>query len=595
MANDRQESRWRAAGRKTLTVIGGITVFFILFLLVTSLLLRREGVPSRVILELDLERGVVEYVPDDPFATLLRRDAITTRDVVEALKRAESDDRVLGLVARTAGGGLGMAQVEEIRDAVTSFRATGKPALFFSETFGEFGPGRSGYYLATAFDEIHLQPSGDVGLTGLVAEIPFLRGTLDEIGILPQVDQRHEYKDALLLFSDESLTAPAREAIERILTSMYENLVEGIATGRGLDPQRVRELIDGGPYFGEEAVRAGLVDRLSYRDEVYDSLRETVGGSGEFLFAHHYLNRAGRPHQRGPAIALIYGTGTVMRGTSQIDPFVGGASLGSETVTRAIRDAVAADDVRAIIFRIDSPGGSYVASDAVWREVQRARAAGKPVIATMGNMAGSGGYFVAMGADRIVAQPSTLTGSIGVAGGKMVVTELTERLGVTWDDVQVGGNATMWSPFSEFTEPEWDRFQTSLDRIYADFTAKAAAGRNLSVDSLHTLARGRVWTGADAQRIGLVDELGGFDVALRLARDIAGLDPDEPVRLRVYPRERTLFEMLVDARRPSSYDTRAIEAALRGAAVAGQLLEGARLDALLSPAGPLVMPFVGWP
>jgi len=578
---------------RLLTTLGAITLLLLL-LGVGALLFRGGGVPRQVILELDLEGGLIETVPEGAFGALLRRDDLTVRDVVEALDRAGTDDRVRAVVARIGSGELGMAQVEEVRSAVARFRENGKPAIVFSETFGEFGPGRSGYYLATAFERIHLQPSGDVGLAGFSAEIPFLAGALDRIGLEPRMDHRYEYKDALNLFTEEDMTEPQREAITRVLTSTYEHLVEGIAAGRKLDLVGARQTVDHGPYTAPEALRLRLVDGLNYRDEVYDSLRVSVGG-GEFVLAQHYLRRAGRPHRQGPTIALIYGAGAVMRGESSVSPLVGGAVMGSETVTRAFRTAIEDDRVRAIVFRVDSPGGSYVASDAIWRETIRARAAGKPVIVTMGNVAGSGGYFVAMGADRIVAQPSTVTGSIGVYAGKMLIRELAENLGVTWDDVQVGGNATMWSPINDYSPEEWERLQVLLDRIYGDFLAKAAEGRGLPLDSAHVLARGRIWTGADAARIGLVDELGGFDVALRLARELAGIERDAPIRLLVLPRERTLLESLFQPRSRSSYPA-GVGEAVRASPVLTRIVGEAGRLGLLRPAGVLTMPLLptGW-
>jgi protease IV len=309
------------------------------------------------------------------------------------------------------------------------------------------------------------------------------------------------------------------------------------------------------------------------------------------MLASTYLRRAGRPDRRGQTVALIYGAGVVQRGESSIDPLVGGSVMGSETVARAFREAIEDDDVRAIVFRIDSPGGSYVASDAIWRETIRAREAGKPVVVSMGNVAGSGGYFVAMGADRIVAQPSTLTGSIGVYGGKMLIRELSEELGVTWDDVQVGGNATMWSPVNEYTPAEWERLQALLDRIYEDFTAKAAQGRGMSIESMHAVARGRVWTGADALRVGLVDELGGFDVALRLARELGGIGPEESIELRVVPRQRTILEQVLEGRSRRSYPA-GVAALLQAGGPLAALAQEARRMGLLGGGGVLTMPVV---
>jgi protease IV len=407
------------------------------------------------------------------------------------------------------------------------------------------------------------------------------------------MDQRYEYKNALDVFTRSEMSEAHREAMEAVLRSSYENIVAGIARGRGLTADAARRAMDGGPYIGEEAVRAGLVDGLAYRDEVFDSIRAEVGGDPEFLYVPRYLRAAGRPHRSGAGIALIYGTGTVQRGDSEFSPMGGGSSMGSETVARAFRAAIEDDGIRAIVFRVDSPGGSYVASDVIWRETVRARAAGKPVIVTMGNVAGSGGYFVAMAADHIVAQPSTITGSIGVVGGKVLLNELTGKVGVTWDDVQVGGNATMWSSFNDYSPEEWARVQAMLDRIYVDFTSKAADGRGLSRDSIHAIARGRIWTGADAQRLGLVDELGGFDVALRLAREAAGLEPDAAIHLRVFPREQSFLQLLLGRGERNSYPTGA-EAAASVIREIRPIVGIARRAGLFGQPGPLTMPQLGY-
>ncbi|CAN5818692.1 S49 family peptidase [soil metagenome] len=575
--------------RRTLIGLGAMTLLFFVLIFVALLVGRGERLPGRVVLELDLERGLVEYVPDDPISAALSRDQLSVRDVVEALHRASTDDRVVALVARVGAGDIGLAQVEEIRDAVMAFRTSGKPTVLFSETFGEFASGQGGYYLATAFEKIYLQPSGDVGLAGLISANPFFAGTLERIGVEPRMDHRYEYKNALNVFTETEMTEPHREAVEAVLRSSYENIVTGIAAGRNIAREDARRIIDNGPYYGEEAVRAQLVDGLAYRDEVYDSIRAEVGGDPEFLFLRRYLKGAGRPFQSGDGIALIYGTGTVQRGSSDFSPMTGGSAMGSETVTRAFRAAIEDDGIRAILFRVDSPGGSYVASDAIWRETVRARAAGKPVIVSMGNVAGSGGYFVAMAADRIVAHPSTITGSIGVVGGKMLLNELSENVGVTWDDVQVGGNAAMWSTFNDYSPQEWQRVQALLDRIYNDFTAKVAQGRQLSPDSVHAIARGRIWSGADARALGLVDELGGFHVALRLAREAAGLAADAPINLRVYPEERTFLQMLLERGERNSYPTTfGVTASL--IREFQPILDLARRAGLLGQRGMLMMP-----
>ena len=347
--------------------------------------------------------------------------------------------------------------------------------------FGEFGPGNGAYYLATAFGEIYLQPSGDVGLTGILAEVPFVRGTLDKLGITPRFGARAEYKNAVNTFTETKLTEPHREAMTRLVESQFGQIVHGIAAARGLDEQAVRALVDRAPLSSQEALDAKLIDGLAYRDEVVDKLASGARKPERMPLAR-YVARAGRPHTTGEVVALIHGVGAVSRGRSRIDPLSGDVGMGSDTVAAAFRAAADDDRVRAILFRIDSPGGSYVASDTIWRAVSRARTAGKPIIVSMGNVAASGGYFVAIPADKIVAQPGTITGSIGVFGGKMLTGGFWDKVGVTFDDVQVGRNATMWSSLHDYTAAERARFDGALDRIYDDFTSKVAAGRGMQLE-----------------------------------------------------------------------------------------------------------------
>ena len=507
--------------------------------------MRTPSVPARAILEVDLERALPETPPDDPFAVFGGERPLTLRDVVDALEKAGDDPHVVGLVARLGAAPIGVAEIQEVRDAVKAFRGKKKFAVAYAETFGEFAPGNGAYYLATAFDEVWLQPSGDLGLNGLVGESPFLRGTLDKLGVKPEFGQRHEFKNAMNLYTETKYTDAHREATKALLESIFAQMVKGIAEGRKMSEEEVRALVDRGPYLGPEALEAKLVDGLAYRDEVLAKLKAKGGKDAKLFGLPAYLKREGRPHDEGKrTIALVYGVGGVVRGKSGGNPLTGGQSMGSETVAKAIRTAVADDDVAAILFRVSSPGGSYVASDTIWREVVLARKAGKPVVISMGDVAASGGYFVAMPADRIVAQPGTITGSIGVLAGKMVTPAMWEKVGLTFDQVEIGANANMWNASKSFSPAEWERFNAWLDRIYDDFTTKVAEGRKLPKEKVLEIAKGRVWTGEDAKGLGLVDELGGFPAALRLAKEAAKIPAAEKVKVAVFPRERTPFETL---------------------------------------------------
>lgn len=579
---------------RLLMVVGALTLLAVVAGSLVALVAQRAKtrLPGKVLLEVNLERALPEYVPDDPVAQFMSDGQPTLRSTVEALDKAADDPRVAGLVATLGAAPLGMAQVQELRDAVLAFRASKKPALAFAETFGEVGPGNGAYYLATAFDQVWLQPSGDVGLTGTAFVSPFVRGTLDKLGVVPRMDHRHEYKNALNVFTEKSMTPPHREAMARISASWMEQLTRGIAAGRKLDEPAVRALVDRGPFLGQEAVHAKLVDGLAYRDEVYEKAKQKAGKDAELLFLGKYREKAGSPWAKGQAIALVYGVGGVQRGKSDYNPFTGETSMGSATVAAALRAAVDDQDVKAIVFRIDSPGGSYVASDTIWRETQRARKAGKPVIASMGNIAGSGGYFVAMGCDKIVAQPATITGSIGVLGGKLLTNGLMEKLGLSFDEVHDGKNARIWSSQYDYTPEEWARFQAWLDRVYDDFTSKVAEGRQLPKERVLDLAKGRIWTGEDAKARGLVDELGGLPTAIRLARQAARISDSDGVELRPFPRPKSPLQMLFE--RHDSSDQAAVAALARGAEELQPVFLRLRALGLYEQPGVLTMPPLEW-
>jgi protease-4 len=500
----------------------------------------------------------LEDAPDTPTARLMLNQKQTLRDVVDAIDRGASDDRVVGMIAKIGSAPMGMAQTQEIRDAVQRFRAHNKFAVAYSETFGEFGPGNGSYYLATAFDHIYLQPSGDVGLTGIIMESPFVKGTLSKLGMTFHGDHRYEYKNALNSLTETKYTAPHKEAMTAIMNSWFNQMKDGICQARQIAPDKFQAIVDAGPYLGKEAVAAKLVDAVAYRDEVYGDVKNKAGDGAELLYLDKYLSRAGRPHDHGKTIALVFGVGGVTRGLSDYDPVQGSQTMGSDTVASAIRAAADDKDVKAILFRVDSPGGSYVASDTIWREVVRARQAGKPVIVSMGNLAGSGGYFVAMAADKIVAEPGTITASIGVLGGKMLTSGLWDKVGLSWDEVHDGENATMFTGTHDYTPAEWGRFQAWLDRVYVDFTSKVADGRRLPKEKVLEIAKGRIWSGQDAKNLGLVDELGGYDTALKLAKQAAKVPEADDVRIVVFPRAKTLLESMLDRRGPDNSDKEAI-------------------------------------
>ncbi len=546
--------------------------------------IERQRLPESIVLELKTGDGVVEKLSDSPFAWAAAGDIIALPDLVRGLDAAGRDPRVKGLLVHLGAGELGLAQAQEIRDAVLDFRRQGKFAIAFAETFGEVGNGNIHYYLATAFDTIYMQPSGDIDLTGFRLENPFLKEAMDEIGVTAEMARRAEYKSAMETFTEPALTEPSRQNLQRLVDSWVEQLAAGIATTRpGFDEAKARRLIDNGPYAAPDALAQGLVEGLVYWSDVENETdRRSAGATHVHLL--DYVAVLTPPPESAPLIAVIHGVGPVTLSSSENDPLFGSVTMGSDTVAGALRQAVDDPNVSAILFRVDSPGGSYVAADTIWAEVKRARDVGKPVIVSMGNVAGSGGYFVAAPAEAIIAQPGTITGSIGVFGGKFVLDGLWDKLGVTWDGVQAGANAGLNSVNEPYTEEGWAHLQSSLDRIYKDFTDKVAAGRDLPADRVELVARGQVWTGADAKEIGLVDEVGGYPVAVARAKQAAGIGPEDPVRVEIYPKQyRPFGELLRDL----------LGSGLVDAQTRARLELLGRISAMLEPLAKMLAPLAG--
>jgi protease-4 len=483
----------------------------------------------RVLLELDLTQPPAAPDADDPLARLRARGRHQLRPTLRALHDAAADRRVVGLIAKV-GGPLPWATMQELRLGVDAFAASGKPTVAWAEDLAGEGAGEmQSYVLASAFGEMWLQPAGRIGLLGVGVETTFVRGTLDKLGIEPQLEQRHEYKNAADRMMRTEFTEAHRESVDGLARSVFDEAVDAIARGRGLDAARVRELIDTGPHRAADAQAAGLVDRLGYRDEVYAALRGRVDDGAQLLFADRWrpARRPGIPPRRKGHVALVEARGTIVSGHTRRGAI--GRQIGSDSVGAALRAAARDQRARAVLLHVDSPGGSATASATIWREVCRVRESGKPVIVSMGDAAASGGYYIACPADVIVALPSTLTGSIGVFGGKLVVDELMRRVGLSTGSIAHGARALMFSARRGFSDDERGRLAEAIDDIYDDFVAKVASGRGRPVAEIEPVARGRVWTGRDALGVGLVDELGGMRTAVRIARSRAGLPENAPV------------------------------------------------------------------
>ncbi len=512
---------------------------------------RHHGVPNGCVLELDLRAALPETSGLDPLAIITGGGRpLVLREAVAALHRAAEDPRVAGLIARVELPAAAAGPAQELREAVAAFSAV-KPSLAWAETY----PGTLSYYLASAFGEVWMQPSGTLGLIGFATNALFLRDALDKAGIEAQFVSRGEYKSAVNIFTQDRYTDAHREADTRLLESLRGQVWQAIAESRNIGQDSLDGLADRAPLLRDVAVESGLIDRVGFRDEAYARIAELVGAEGispesgdaddddapPRLFVSRYASATGPGGPsipgRGPksTIAVITVAGSIVsgRGGSRL-PF-GSSNAGGDTITAALREAAHDDSVSAIVLRVDSPGGSVTASETIWREVKKARERGKPVVASMGAVAASGGYYISMCADAIVANPGTITGSIGVLTGKLVARDLKDRLGVGSDAVRTNANADAWSINAPFTPQQQAQVEAEADLCYTDFVERVADGRNLSVEAVDAVARGRVWTGADALEHGLVDELGGLRAAVRRAKVLAGLNEDDKVRLVGYP------------------------------------------------------------
>lgn len=500
---------------------------------------RPAAVASNSALVLRVSGDLLEAEPGGIFGSVFEPPP-TVRSVVEALRKAKVDRRVTSVIIRPTSTSALWGKVQEVRDAIVDFKTSRKPIIAYLEYGGE-----QEFYLATAADKVFLLPTASLDLTGMANYELFLRGTLDKMGAYPDALHVGDYKTASNTFTEHTFTPAHREMAESLNGDMYGQLVKGIAAGRQKSEDEVRRLIDHGPYLPEDAVRAGLVDDLAYEDELDDKVRLATG-EVKFLEYDQYrgVSASSLGLGGGPRIAVLYAIGIIGSGESSYDS-PGGEVVGSDTVVRYLRKARADSSIRAIVLRVDSPGGSAIASDVIWREVQLTRAV-KPVIASMSDVAASGGYYIAMPAHKIVAQPATLTGSIGVVMVKFVIDGTLKKLGMNMEGVSQGRYATLYSPVRPFSPEERARIEELMQATYAAFVEKAAAGRNTTPEKIDQIAQGRVWTGQQAQRLGLVDELGGLDRALALAKEQAGIDAGQDVELVVYPPKKSLYEALAD-------------------------------------------------
>jgi protease-4 len=507
-----------------------VLLVIVLIVLAVIVLARGDGLPGKMVLTMDLRNSIADS--DASVSSLLVPRRMTVMDLVLGLDAAGRDARVKGALVRLGTGALSSAQGQEIADAFRRFREKGK--FVIAQTSAFQGAGLGDYLAASATDQIWIQPRSSFSVSGAGVGEVFLRGLFDKIGAVPQIAKRAEYKSAADMYMEKQMTAPDRQQLTALVGSVYDSGVAEIAAARHLTPQAVRQALDNSPQLSEDALKAGLVDKLGYDDQAREAALTRAGSGTKIVTLMDYdRNRPGSLAM--PNIAIVEAAGEIRDGTAERTLLGDTGGIASDDLSRAIRRAARNKNIRAIVLRVDSPGGSVTASDQILHAVKVAQAAGKPVVVSMGAMAASGGYYISASADKIVAEPATITGSIGVLTGKVSINKTLAKVGVEADQVSVGKNTLMDSPLQPFTDDQWEKLNAQADAVYSDFMEKVAAGRKLPIEKVRELAKGRVWSGADAKARGLVDQLGGFWTAAALAAKL-GKVPQDSMEFRVYPR-----------------------------------------------------------
>lgn len=490
-------------------------------------------------LTLSLSGEIFEKPPRDVISQMILEERPTILGLINHIQIAQNDRSVKGIILKPHNLRLGWAKLEELRNALINFRLSGKRLVSFLEhaTTGD-------YFLASASEKIYMPPTGQLFLVGLKSEMMFLKGTFDKIGIQADFVHTGQFKTAADIYTRDKMSTPHRKMINNLLDDIFEQLISAIEEARDIPKDNLIRLLDQGPFNTKMAFKHGLIDSLVYLDQLENLLGIETNSVSKIDY-YHYARKheLRRQFSFAPKIALIFAQGTIVLGSSGYNPYYGDV-LGSETISRYIRKAAADNSIEAIVMRIDSPGGSGVAADAIWHEVVLAQEK-KPFIASMSDVAASGGYYIAMAADTIVAQPGTITGSIGVISGKFNLREFYHKIGLTKESVNRGKHVDIYSDYRGFTREERKLIREQLWDFYNNFVAKAAEGRQKTFDQIDNLARGRVWTGRQAVKIGLVDTLGGLDTALNIAKKMAGMSADEEIQIVIYPKEKSWIESFI--------------------------------------------------
>jgi len=512
-------------------------------------------VRSNSVLVLNVDGEIEEQRPTDFFSAFDGDITPVQHDFTDALDTAKTDSRIKALVVKIGPLATGWAKLEEIRSHLVAFRESGKPSICY---LGGDGGGNEEYYIASACSEVWVVPTSEIWIRGMMGEATFLRGALDKLKIIPDYYHIAEYKTASNQLTEKKFTPAHREEVEAIVRSIYDQYLTDAAAGRKMDRATFKQLVEKGPISADEAVGDKLVDRLAYWDQVQDYMKTKTKGWNPVSLAKY---RSQVKNSGMTEIAVVHATGLIISGKSGNAPG-GGFIMGGDSVAADLRRAREDSSIKAIVLRIDSGGGSAVASEVIRREVQLARGV-KPVVASMSDVAASGGYWIAMSANKIVAEPNTITASIGVLGGKLNISGLYNMLGLSTDYVATSDNSTIFSAQQNFTPAQRDSFQKMLQETYARFTQGVADGRKMKVEDVDKIGKGRIWSGSQAKDRGLVDELGGLDRAIVIAKQLSGIPADRTVHIVRFPEEKTFFEILMERHQEDSAQWTSVEALVR--------------------------------
>ena len=535
--------------RKTILIIGGtllgLALIFVvgMAILVSAFRGDRPSIRDNSVLALRVSGSLPDYVPDNAFNRLFGNPPQSLGSLMAQFRKAKVDKRISAMVLDIDASDTGWAKAEEIRGAIEDFRSSGKPVYAFIET----GFNKD-YYIAAACDKIYVPPSGELFVTGLAADVMFFRGSLDKLGVYPDMYQIGKYKSAGDMFTQKEMTKEHRDYINSLLDDLYGRYKEGIAKGRNKTVDDVDTIINNAPYNAAQAKEAGLIDGAMYRDEVDKELKKRLGykDSDNLRVAsagdYRKITQESLGLNKGEKIAVVYAAGDIVSGSSTFGSS-GEETIGSDSLAKVLKEVRDDNSIKAVVLRIDSPGGSGLASDIIWKAVELVKEK-KPVVVSMSDVAASGGYYIATGANKIVAQPSTITGSIGVVGGKPVVKGFYDWIGITNEYVLRGTNAGMFRESEKFTDTERKKFEEFLHGTYDDFITKVGKGRGKDKTYIDSIGQGRVWTGRQGKENGLVDEYGGLDRAIEIAKQLANIPADKGVQRIIRPQPPTFWDEL---------------------------------------------------